>query len=54
MKKSIFRELHAYPEPIKEPEEVEVFSEETVEAIKEADEIIKKEVKKKNDRKSNK
>ncbi len=54
MKKSIFRELHAYSEPAEKPEEVEVFSEETVEAIEEADEIIKKEVKKKNDRKSNK
>lgn len=54
MKKSIFRELHVNPEPIEEPGEIEVFSEETVEAIEEADEIIKKEVKKKNDRKSNK
>jgi len=54
MKKSTFRELHASAEPVKEPGETKVFSEETVEAIKEADEIIKKEVKKKNDRKYNK
>lgn len=50
----MFRKLHAYPEPIEEAGETEVFSEETVEAIKEADEIIKKEDKKKNGRKSNK
>lgn len=54
MKKSTFRELHTSTEPVKEPGEAKVFSKETVEAIKEADEIIKKEVKKKNDRKSNK
>lgn len=47
MKKSMFRELHALTEPVKEPGKAKVFSEETVESIKEADEIIKKETKKK-------
>jgi bacterioferritin (cytochrome b1) len=41
-------------EALKAKEEKPKFNEETVEAIKEADEIIKKEVKKKNDRKYNK
>lgn len=47
MKKSTFRELHALTEPVKEPGEAKIFSEETAEAIKEADEIIEKETKKK-------
>lgn len=50
MKKSVFRELHTYDEPIKKPEPAYAVKEEPEEVIEEA-EIIEEEVETKGERK---